>query len=230
MFSQLLGSRLLGNYFGFSSGSFSFVNLVPTNATNHTQPVVLHLTYYNPMKESLKSYFNKYINISDEEIEILYQSTEVVKLNKKEFLLKEGRICESKYFLIEGLVRFFEIDNNGNENINQFGIENWWITNLDSFVNALRLADYSKLPIVIVLFLGTILARAIAWRTILQEKISFPRSFWTLNEGYLFNNILPFRLGEVARAFLLNQTNRIPFWEVISTYPPVPFRSSIKPM
>lgn len=87
------------------------------------------------MKESLKSYFNKYINISDEEIEILYQSTEVVKLNKKEFLLKEGRICESKYFLIEGLVRFFEIDNNGNENINQFGIENWWITNLDSFIN-----------------------------------------------------------------------------------------------
>ncbi|MEK6222898.1 MAG: flippase-like domain-containing protein, partial [Chloroflexota bacterium] len=93
----------------------------------------------------------------------------------------------------------------------------FYLIDLDSFVNALRFADYSKLPIVIVLFLGTILARAIAWRTILQEKISFPRSFWTLNEGYLFNNILPFRLGEVARAFLLNKTNHIPFWEVIST-------------
>jgi CRP-like cAMP-binding protein len=87
------------------------------------------------MKESLKNYFKKYVNLSDEEIEIIYQNTDIIKLNKKEFLLKEGKICESKYFIIEGLVRFFEIDHNGNENINQFGVQNWWITNLDSFIN-----------------------------------------------------------------------------------------------
>jgi len=37
VYNQLLGSRLLGKSYGFSSGSFSFANLVPANATNHTQ-------------------------------------------------------------------------------------------------------------------------------------------------------------------------------------------------
>jgi len=34
---------LLGKSYGFSSGSFSFSNLVPANATNHTQHVVRQL-------------------------------------------------------------------------------------------------------------------------------------------------------------------------------------------
>jgi uncharacterized protein (TIRG00374 family) len=51
----------------------------------------------------------------------------------------------------------------------------------------------------------------------LSEKIGFKKSFLTINEGYLFNNLLPFRLGEVARAFLLSQTTPITFWEGFST-------------
>lgn len=82
---------------------------------------------------------------------------------------------------------------------------------------ALKTADWRYLPVVLFLFFTTLLARTVAWRTILQEKISFGRTFMTLNQGYLFNNLLPFRLGEVARAFLLNRTEGIPFWEVLST-------------
>ncbi len=77
--------------------------------------------------------------------------------------------------------------------------------------------DLRYLPVVVALFFVTLLARTVAWRTILQEKITFKRTFLTLNQGYLFNNLLPFRLGEVARAFLLNRTDGISFWEVLST-------------
>ena len=38
------------------------------------------------------------------------------------------------YFIISGLVRSFYIDNKGNEKITQFAIENWWITNMESFI------------------------------------------------------------------------------------------------
>lgn len=87
------------------------------------------------MKEKLKKYFERYVNLSEEELELLFQKLDVVNLNKKEFVLKEGTICKHKYFILEGLVRFFEVSENGNESITQFGIENWWITNLDSFIN-----------------------------------------------------------------------------------------------
>ena len=32
-------------------------------------------------------------------------------------------------------MRQFRVEENDNESISAFGIENWWITNLDSFVN-----------------------------------------------------------------------------------------------
>jgi len=40
VYNQLLVLCVLGKSYGFSSGSFSFANLVPANATNHTQHVV----------------------------------------------------------------------------------------------------------------------------------------------------------------------------------------------
>ncbi len=91
------------------------------------------------------------------------------------------------------------------------------LVDFDEVLLSIQEVDLSILPWTILLFLISMVTRSIAWRTILQEKISLWRTFLTINEGYLFNNILPFRLGEVARAFLLNQTEKIPFWEVLST-------------
>ncbi len=78
-------------------------------------------------------------------------------------------------------------------------------------------ANFRYLPLVILIFLGTVTTRSIAWRTILQEKISVKKAFFIENEGYLLNNVLPFRLGELGRAFLLGQTTSLSFWEVLST-------------
>jgi glycosyltransferase 2 family protein len=61
------------------------------------------------------------------------------------------------------------------------------------------------------------MVRGLAWRTLLQEKASYGAVFFTLNEGYLLNNILPFRLGEVGRAFLMGRKSRLGFWQVFSS-------------
>ena len=59
--------------------------------------------------------------------------------------------------------------------------------------------------------------RAIVWRTLLREQATFNQVFFTVNEGYLLNNILPFRLGEIGRAFILSRKADIGFWEVFSS-------------
>jgi uncharacterized protein (TIRG00374 family) len=84
-------------------------------------------------------------------------------------------------------------------------------------VAALRQADLR-----LVLFGGLntvlwLLVRAMAWRTLLQDKVSISQSFFTLNEGYLLNNFLPFRLGEVSRAYLLGNKSKLGFWRVLSS-------------
>jgi uncharacterized protein (TIRG00374 family) len=77
--------------------------------------------------------------------------------------------------------------------------------------------DLRYFPPAFALFIGTVLARSFAWRAILGNKITPTKAFFTENEGYFLNNVLPFRLGEVGRAVILNLTTRLSFWEVFST-------------
>ena len=69
----------------------------------------------------------------------------------------------------------------------------------------------------VVLFILSIALRASSWMIMLQRKVRYGRVFLTLNEGYLLNNIFPFRLGELGRAFLLSQTTELSGFFVIST-------------
>lgn len=73
----------------------------------------------------------------------------------------------------------------------------------------------------LVLLFGTtlvwLLLRAVVWRTLLQEQAPYGEVFLTLNEGYLLNNVLPLRLGEVGRAFLLSRKAGLGFLQVFST-------------
>ncbi len=82
---------------------------------------------------------------------------------------------------------------------------------------ALRQAAYRYLLYGMLVTVVWLLVRGMAWRTLLQEKASYSDIFFTLNEGYLLNNILPFRLGEVGRAFLLGRKAGLDFWQVLST-------------
>ena len=59
--------------------------------------------------------------------------------------------------------------------------------------------------------------RGVVWRTLLQERASYSQTFFSVTEGYLLNNFLPFRLGEVGRAYLLSQKAKLDFWSVFST-------------
>ncbi len=57
------------------------------------------------------------------------------KNKKKEFLLTEGSVCEFEGFIVKGCFKVFHTDRNADEQILYFGIENWWISDIDSFVN-----------------------------------------------------------------------------------------------
>ena len=57
--------------------------------------------------------------------------------------------------------------------------------------------------------------RGRVWQTLLQRKAKYSDVFLTLNEGYLLNNLLPFRLGEVGRAYLLGRKAGLGFWQVL---------------
>jgi glycosyltransferase 2 family protein len=92
-----------------------------------------------------------------------------------------------------------------------------YLVNPKQFIEALKLADYRFVALVFMTSLLWLFVRSLVWRTLLKEKASLSQVFLTINEGYLLNNILPFRLGEVGRAFLLGKKANLPFLNVFST-------------
>lgn len=53
------------------------------------------------------------------------------------------------------------------------------------------------------LHFASFLFRVGSWYILLRKKVSYKDAFFTMNAGYLLNNVFPFRLGEVGRALLL---------------------------
>ncbi|KMQ62489.1 catabolite gene activator protein [Chryseobacterium sp. BLS98] len=87
------------------------------------------------MTESLKKHIRQYIEISDEKLEKYCSAFKIKKLKKKDFLLKEGEICEAEGFVLNGCFKVFRTDKNADEQILYFGVEDWWVSDIDSFIN-----------------------------------------------------------------------------------------------
>ncbi len=90
----------------------------------------------------------------------------------------------------------------------------------NQFVNAFKIADYRSLPVIwIVLFVFYIL-KAWRWRLMLAP-IGDYRAVKDLLPpimiGFSFNNILPFRMGEVARCFVFSKQQKLPFSVAVSS-------------
>ncbi|MBP2619442.1 Crp/Fnr family transcriptional regulator [Chryseobacterium jejuense] len=87
------------------------------------------------MTESLQKHIREYVDISDEKLEKYCNAFTLQKIKKKEFLLVEGSTCDFEGFVVNGCFKVFHKDRNAAEQILYFAIENWWISDIDSFIN-----------------------------------------------------------------------------------------------
>lgn len=75
------------------------------------------------------------LNLSSIEIDSICNYFKPLSINKKEFLLTQGSICKFEGFVIEGCFRVFTLDKKGNENTLYFAAKDWWLMDIDSFMN-----------------------------------------------------------------------------------------------
>ncbi len=92
-----------------------------------------------------------------------------------------------------------------------------YFVDFGTMLDSIRAADYRLLAIAVVLSFIWLIIRAKVWQTLLRDKPTYKDVLFTAGEGYLLNNFLPFRLGEIGRAFLLSRKSGIQFGEILPT-------------
>jgi CRP-like cAMP-binding protein len=87
------------------------------------------------MLTNLIKHINKYIQLNENSVDILQKYFKSISYFKKDFLLKEGQICNSIHFVEKGCLKMYFINDKLNEQITQFALDNWWISDYYSFAN-----------------------------------------------------------------------------------------------
>jgi len=80
------------------------------------------------MLNILKKHIEKFVQVSDDEFEEIRKFFDTKDVVKKENLLAAGQICKHHYFVLNGLLRKFYINEKGIEQTTEFAIETWWMT------------------------------------------------------------------------------------------------------
>ena len=86
------------------------------------------------MLNKFQSYLQQRLNLTDEQALMAVESLKTKQFKKGEMLLKAGDLKSDTYFVNNGLLRCFSLDEKGKEHIIQFAPENWMVTDRDSSV------------------------------------------------------------------------------------------------
>jgi CRP/FNR family transcriptional regulator, anaerobic regulatory protein len=87
------------------------------------------------VSSKLIEHIEKIVELDDSEKLILMKYVKIIQLKNREYLLKEGQICRNLHFVEKGCLRMFFINKKGSEQIVQFALENWWMSDFLSFMN-----------------------------------------------------------------------------------------------
>lgn len=89
---------------------------------------------------------------------------------------------------------------------------------LDAVHTELTRAHYEYLVPTAVLLVFSLMTRAMRWHVLLDERVSWWHAFNILNVGYFLSGVLPLRVGDVARAWMVTRLETpIPAFKAIST-------------
>lgn len=82
------------------------------------------------MYSQINKSISRYLQFTQEELDILNSLLAHKKVPKKTIMLHEGEMCNFEDFVVKGCVRKYYIDDNGYEVILQFAIEDAWVSDL----------------------------------------------------------------------------------------------------
>lgn len=85
-------------------------------------------------KDQLLNYVENFVSLTDNEALVLRSSFKEVKVKKRQFIVQPNFTDRHRNFVVKGAFRTYAISDEGQEHTLQFAIENWWVSDFNSYI------------------------------------------------------------------------------------------------
>jgi CRP-like cAMP-binding protein len=89
------------------------------------------------MFDSLSTYLVEKGSLTNDELKLVEEVTVQKRIRKRQYLLQEGDVSNYISFVVKGCLRLYLVSKDGQEHIMRFSVENWWVSDYDSFHSGL---------------------------------------------------------------------------------------------
>jgi len=87
------------------------------------------------MKESaIVPYMNKFVTLADDEAAEVEASFEHILVKKRQLIVQPFFTVSHRYYVLSGAFRSYVIDESGQEHTISLAIDDWWITDYNSYI------------------------------------------------------------------------------------------------
>ena len=82
----------------------------------------------------LSNYLKRFVDVSDEEASVFCSYFKESKIKKGQFIVQPEFTARYKNYVLKGAFRAYVIDQKGDDHTISFAIDDWWITDVNSYV------------------------------------------------------------------------------------------------
>ncbi len=84
--------------------------------------------------QAILQHIGRRVSLNEEEGNYIASAFSIRELLPRQYLLAQGEICRYESYVSEGFLRSFHVDTNGDEHTLHFAKDDWWISDLTSFI------------------------------------------------------------------------------------------------
>ena len=85
-------------------------------------------------RDKIIDYIQNIVTIREDEALHFGTTFKEIKVRKRQFIIQPEFVAKCRYFVVKGAVRAYVIDNDGQEQTIQLAIEEWWISDYNSYM------------------------------------------------------------------------------------------------
>ena len=89
------------------------------------------MTEYEPILNNIK----KYVDLIDEDEKQFISIVRKTRVKKRQFIVQPGFVCSHQTYVVKGAFRSYFVNEEGDEHTLQFAIEDWFISDFNSYIS-----------------------------------------------------------------------------------------------